>query len=160
LTGYYLGARTSPGQRVADQRRRERLVMVSADAVPKASSRWPASPARPSSGSSRRSSHRPVLAIQKLLAKTGISIDDVDLIEINEAFAAQMIACMRGLGLDPARVNVNGGALALGHALGNSGARISVTLLHEMRRRDCLRHRLRVHRAGQGIADAVRTGAA
>ena len=77
----------------------------------------------------------PVLAIQKLLEKTGLTINDIDLVEINEAFAAQMLACIRGLDLDPARVNVNGGALALGHALGNSGARISVTLLHEMRRR-------------------------
>ena len=77
----------------------------------------------------------PVLAIQKLLERTGLTIEDVDLIEINEAFAAQTLACIQGLKLDPERVNVNGGALALGHALGNSGSRITVTLLHEMRRR-------------------------
>jgi acetyl-CoA acetyltransferase family protein len=77
----------------------------------------------------------PVLAIQKLLERTGLTIEDVDLVEINEAFAAQMLACIQGLKLDPERVNVNGGALALGHALGNSGSRITVTLLHEMQRR-------------------------
>jgi acetyl-CoA acetyltransferase family protein len=77
----------------------------------------------------------PVLAIQRLLERTGLTIEDVDLVEINEAFAAQMLACIQGLKLDPDRVNVNGGALALGHALGNSGSRITVTLLHEMRRR-------------------------
>jgi acetyl-CoA acetyltransferase family protein len=77
----------------------------------------------------------PVLAIRKLLDRTGLSLDDIDLFEINEAFAVQVIACLRELDLDPAKVNVNGGALALGHALGNSGARIVVTLLHEMRRR-------------------------
>jgi acetyl-CoA acetyltransferase len=77
----------------------------------------------------------PVLAIRKLLARTGLSLDEVGLVEINEAFAAQMLACIRELDLDPERVNVNGGAISLGHALGNSGARITVTLLHEMRRR-------------------------
>ncbi len=76
----------------------------------------------------------PVVAIEKLLAKTGVARDDVELIEINEAFAAQMVACIRKLELDERRVNVNGGALALGHALGNSGTRLTVTLLHEMRR--------------------------
>ncbi len=60
---------------------------------------------------------------------------DIDLIELNEAFAAQAIACMRELGMDPARVNVNGGAIALGHPLGATGARMITTLVHEMRRR-------------------------
>jgi acetyl-CoA acetyltransferase len=78
----------------------------------------------------------PVVAIRKLLSRTGLTVADIDLFEINEAFAVQMVACIRELNLDSDRVNVNGGALALGHALGNSGARTSVTLLHEMRRRD------------------------
>ena len=81
----------------------------------------------------------PVPAIQKLFAHTGLSASDIDLVELNEAFAAQSIACVRGLGLDMARVNVNGGAIALGHPLGASGARIVVTLLHEMQRRDAKR---------------------
>jgi acetyl-CoA acetyltransferase family protein len=82
-----------------------------------------------------RFSIAPVHAIRKLLGRTGVRLEDIDLFEINEAFASQMIACIRDLGLDEERVNVNGGAIALGHALGNSGARISVTLLHELRRR-------------------------
>jgi acetyl-CoA acetyltransferase family protein len=77
----------------------------------------------------------PVLAIRKLLERTALRVEDIDLFEINEAFASQMIACIRELELDEERVNVNGGAIALGHALGNSGARISVTLIHELRRR-------------------------
>lgn len=76
----------------------------------------------------------PVVAIERLLARTGVSLDQVELVEINEAFAAQVVACVRLLGLDESRVNVNGGALALGHALGNSGTRLTTTLLHEMRR--------------------------
>ncbi|NLH82723.1 MAG: acetyl-CoA C-acetyltransferase [Phyllobacteriaceae bacterium] len=78
----------------------------------------------------------PVPATRKALAKAGWSVDDLDLIEANEAFAAQAIAVTRDLGLDPNRTNVNGGAIALGHPIGASGARILVTLLHEMRRRD------------------------
>ena len=81
----------------------------------------------------------PVPAIQKLFAHTGLSARDIDLVELNEAFAAQSIACVRGLGFDMARVNVNGGAIALGHPLGASGARIVVTLLHEMQRRNAKR---------------------
>jgi acetyl-CoA C-acetyltransferase len=77
----------------------------------------------------------PVPAVRALLAKTGLSLDDFALIELNEAFAAQALACIRALGLDPARVNVNGGAIALGHPIGATGARITATLLHEMRRR-------------------------
>ena len=81
----------------------------------------------------------PVPAIRALLRKTGLTLADVDLIELNEAFAAQVIACVRDLSLDPARLNVNGGAIALGHPIGATGARIATTLLHEMRRRDAHR---------------------
>jgi len=77
----------------------------------------------------------PAPATRKLLARVGLSIADLSLIELNEAFAAQSLACMRELELDPARVNVNGGAIALGHPLGASGARILTTLVHELRRR-------------------------
>ena len=77
----------------------------------------------------------PVPAVRKLLARTGISIDDVDLIELNEAFASQSVAVVRELGLTEEKVNVNGGAIAIGHPLGMSGARLAVTLLHELRRR-------------------------
>lgn len=77
----------------------------------------------------------PVAASKKLLDKHGLSVDQLDLIELNEAFAAQAVVSERQLGLDPDRVNVNGGAIALGHPLGDSGARILVTLLHELKRR-------------------------
>ncbi len=77
----------------------------------------------------------PVPATQKALAKAGLTAGDIDLVELNEAFAAQSLACVRALGLDESRVNVNGGAIALGHPIGCSGARIVVTLAHEMRRR-------------------------
>ena len=77
----------------------------------------------------------PVPATEKLLARLGLTIDDMELIELNEAFAAQAIGCIRQLGLSEDRVNVNGGAIALGHPTGCSGARILVTLLHEMKRR-------------------------
>jgi len=75
----------------------------------------------------------PVAATRKLLDRTGVALDDIDLVELNEAFAAQAIHCIDALGLDPARVNVRGGALAIGHPLGASGARIATTLLHAMR---------------------------
>ena len=81
----------------------------------------------------------PVPAVKKLFARTGLCANDIDLIELNEAFAAQSIACVRELGFDMARVNVNGGAIALGHPLGASGARIVVTLIHEMQRRNAKR---------------------
>ena len=76
----------------------------------------------------------PVGAVKKLLAKTGVSIADVDLFEVNEAFAAVAMAAIRELGLDPAKVNVRGGAVALGHPIGASGARILTTLVHALRR--------------------------
>lgn len=77
----------------------------------------------------------PVPASKKALERAGITAADLDLIELNEAFASQSIACMRDLELDPQKVNVNGGSIAIGHPLGASGARISTTLLHEMKRR-------------------------
>jgi acetyl-CoA acyltransferase len=75
----------------------------------------------------------PVAATRKLLARTGVAIADIDLVELNEAFAAQALHCIEALGLDPTRVNVRGGSLAIGHPLGASGARIATTLLHTMR---------------------------
>jgi 3-oxoadipyl-CoA thiolase len=78
----------------------------------------------------------PVPAVRKLLARTGVAIEEVDLVELNEAFASQSVAVVRELGLDPERVNVNGGAIAIGHPLGMSGARLVVSLVHELRRRD------------------------
>jgi acetyl-CoA acyltransferase len=75
----------------------------------------------------------PVAATRKLLDRTGIAIGDIDLVELNEAFAAQAIHCIETLGLEPAKVNVRGGSLAIGHPLGASGARITTTLLHPMR---------------------------
>ena len=77
----------------------------------------------------------PIPATRHALARAGLAVGDLDLCEINEAFAAQSIACVRELGLDPERTNVNGGAIALGHPLGCSGARLVATLLHELRRR-------------------------
>jgi 3-oxoadipyl-CoA thiolase len=78
----------------------------------------------------------PVPAVRKLLARAGIEVGEIDLVELNEAFASQSLVVIRELGLDPARVNVNGGAIAIGHPLGMSGARLVVTLLHELRRRE------------------------
>jgi acetyl-CoA acyltransferase len=78
----------------------------------------------------------PVPAVKKLLKRAGVSLDDIDLIELNEAFASQAIACMRMLEMDEAKVNVRGGAIAIGHPLGASGARIATTLIHAMVDRD------------------------
>jgi acetyl-CoA acetyltransferase family protein len=77
----------------------------------------------------------PIPATRKALARTGVAAGDLDLIELNEAFAAQAIPCLRELGFEPERVNVNGGAIALGHPLGASGARMVTTLVHELARR-------------------------
>ena len=77
----------------------------------------------------------PVPAIRKVLAQTGLSLGDIDLVELNEAFAAQVLACLAELPIDPDRLNVNGGAIALGHPLGCTGARLMTTLVHEMKRR-------------------------
>jgi acetyl-CoA acyltransferase len=76
----------------------------------------------------------PVEAIPAVLKRTGLKLDDLSAIELNEAFAAQSLACVRALGLDPARVNVNGGAIALGHPLGCTGAKLTATLLNELKR--------------------------
>ena len=95
----------------------------------------------------------PVPAVQKLMERTGGQIGDIDLIELNEAFAAQSVACVRELGLDEDKVNVNGGAIAIGHPLGCSGARLATTLIHEMNRRgtECGLATLCVG-VGQGLA--------
>mgnify|MGYP002152524666 FL=1 len=98
----------------------------------------------------------PVPATRKALDRVGWTVDDLDLIELNEAFAAQAVPCMTELGLDPASVNVNGGAIALGHPVGCSGARIIVTLVHEMRRRDAKRGLATMCiGVGQGIASLM-----
>jgi acetyl-CoA C-acetyltransferase len=81
----------------------------------------------------------PVEAVRRVAAKVGWNLEDVDLFEINEAFAVQALAVVRELGIDPARVNVHGGAVALGHAIGASGARILTTLIHAMRQRQARR---------------------
>ena len=77
----------------------------------------------------------PVPAVEKLLARTGRSLNDYGLVELNEAFAAQVLACLRDLPIDRARLNVWGGSIALGHPIGATGVRILTTLLHEMQRR-------------------------
>jgi acetyl-CoA acetyltransferase len=78
----------------------------------------------------------PIPAVRKLLKRCNLRTPNVDLVELNEAFAAQALACIRALDFDADKVNVNGGAIALGHPIGCSGARILVTLLHAMRQRD------------------------
>jgi acetyl-CoA acetyltransferase family protein len=101
----------------------------------------------------------PVPATRKALAKAGLAVKDVDLVELNEAFAAQSVACLRELALDEEKVNVNGGAIALGHPLGSSGSRLVCSLTHEMNRRGaevglatmCIG-------VGQGIASLWRRG--
>lgn len=98
----------------------------------------------------------PVGASQKALKRAGLTVEDLGLVELNEAFASQSIACIKELELDPAKVNVNGGAIALGHPLGASGARILTTLVHEMKRRD-VQYGLATMciGVGQGIATVV-----
>ena len=101
----------------------------------------------------------PVPAVRKVLRRAGMSIDDIDLVELNEAFAAQAIPCIRELGLDPERVNVNGGAIALGHPLGCTGARLLTSLVHEMRRRGARTGLVTMCiGVGQGIATIVHAG--
>jgi acetyl-CoA acyltransferase len=77
----------------------------------------------------------PIFAVPKALKHAGLTLNDIDLVELNEAFAAQSLAVIRELGIDPERVNVNGGAIALGHPLGCTGAKLTSTLLQEMTRR-------------------------
>ena len=98
----------------------------------------------------------PIPATQKALKRAGLTIDQIDLVELNEAFASQVIACIRELGIDPKKLNVNGGAIALGHPLGCSGARIMTTLVHEMKKRGS-RYGLATMciGVGQGIATIV-----
>jgi 3-oxoadipyl-CoA thiolase len=98
----------------------------------------------------------PVPAVRKVLARAGLAVEDLDLVELNEAFASQSVACVRELRLDPERVNVNGGAIALGHPLGASGARLMTMLLHELARRGG-RYGLAAMciGVGQGIATVV-----
>lgn len=96
----------------------------------------------------------PVPAAQKAMIRAGLTVNDLGLVELNEAFASQSLACMQDLALDPSIVNVNGGAIALGHPLGCSGTRISATLLHEMRRRGT-KHGLAAMCVGVGQGAAV-----
>jgi acetyl-CoA acetyltransferase family protein len=98
----------------------------------------------------------PVPATRKVLKRAGLRADQIDLVELNEAFASQAIACIRDLDLDPARVNVYGGAIALGHALGSSGSRMLTTLVHALIRRNA-RYGLATMciGVGQGIAVIV-----
>jgi 3-oxoadipyl-CoA thiolase len=98
----------------------------------------------------------PIPATQKVLKRAGLTMDQIDLIELNEAFASQVLACVRELGIDPEKLNVNGGAIALGHPLGCSGARMMTTLIHEMKRRGS-RYGLATMciGVGQGIATIV-----
>jgi acetyl-CoA acetyltransferase family protein len=100
----------------------------------------------------------PAPATRTVLEKTGLTLDDIDLIEVNEAFAAQYLAVEKDLGLDRNKVNVNGGAIALGHPLGMTGARLVLTLLLELRRRGARRGLATACiGGGQGIAAIVET---
>lgn len=96
----------------------------------------------------------PVLATQKALKRAGLTLNDIDITELNEAFAVQSIACIKELGINPGIVNVNGGSIAIGHPLGCSGARISSTLLHEMQKRPNVKYGLATMciGVGQGLA--------
>jgi acetyl-CoA acetyltransferase family protein len=115
--------------------------------------------------SPRTMGYGPIPATRKALQRAGLTIEDLDLIELNEAFAVQALACMKELGLDPSKTNVNGGAVALGHPLGCTGARLMVTLLHEMRRRAEAGERVHYGLVtmcigvGQGCATIVERGA-
>ena len=101
----------------------------------------------------------PVPAVRKALATAGLELGEIDLFELNEAFAAQSLAVLRELDIDPARINLNGGAIALGHPIGASGGRILVTLLHEMRRRNAGRGLATLCvGGGQGQAAIIRNG--
>ena len=97
----------------------------------------------------------PVAATKKVFAKTGLTIDDMDLVEANEAFAAQSVAVARDLNFNPDKLNVNGGAIALGHPVGASGCRILVTLLHEMQKRDDAKKGLATLCIGGGMGCAT-----
>lgn len=109
----------------------------------------------------RTMGYGPIPATRKVLERTGLTVNDLDLVELNEAFAVQALACIKELGLDQAKTNVNGGAIALGHPLGCTGARLLVTLLHEMKRRAAAGRALRYGLAtmcvgiGQGCTSLV-----
>jgi acetyl-CoA acetyltransferase family protein len=96
----------------------------------------------------------PIEAVPKVLKRAGLTLDDIDLIEINEAFAAMTVACVRELGLDEEKTNVNGGAIALGHPVGATGARLLVSILHELERRES-RYGLVTMCAGGGLGSAM-----
>jgi acetyl-CoA C-acetyltransferase len=96
----------------------------------------------------------PVPAVKKALGKANLKLEDIDLVEANEAFAAQSLAVAKELGLDMSKVNVNGGAIALGHPVGASGTRILITLLYEMMRRDA-KHGLATLCIGGGMGTAL-----
>jgi acetyl-CoA C-acetyltransferase len=96
----------------------------------------------------------PIFAVPKALKRAGLSIDDVDLVEINEAFAAQTVACVRELGLDEEKTNVNGGGVSLGHPVGATGARLVVSLVHELERRNA-RYGVVTMCAGGGLGSAA-----
>ena len=127
------------GQLVADERRRGRgrRDVRRARRRSAACSRWRASSPTPRPASSRSASasdrSRPCA---RCWHRPGLTLDQIDLVELNEAFAAQVLACLRELPIDPERLNVNGGAIALGHPLGCTGAKLTTTLLYEMRRRN------------------------
>ena len=97
----------------------------------------------------------PIPATKKALAKAGLTIADIDLVEANEAFAAQAMAVFKECGLDPEKTNVNGGAIALGHPIGASGARILCTLLHEMQKRPDVKRGLATLCVGGGMGAAM-----
>ncbi|MHC4718527.1 MAG: 3-oxoadipyl-CoA thiolase, partial [Planctomycetota bacterium] len=98
----------------------------------------------------------PVPATRKLLARAGLGLDDIDLIELNEAFAAQALACIRELGLEEAKINPKGGAIAVGHPLGCTGARLVTTLVHEMARTNASRGLATLCvGVGQGVATLI-----
>jgi acetyl-CoA C-acetyltransferase len=97
----------------------------------------------------------PVNATLKAVKRAGISMQDIDLVELNEAFAAQSIACIRDLSIDPDIINVNGGSIAIGHPLGASGARIVSTLIHELKRRKTAKYALATMCVGVGQGVAV-----
>jgi acetyl-CoA acetyltransferase family protein len=109
----------------------------------------------------RTMGYGPIPATRKALQRAGLTIEDIDLIELNEAFAIQALACIKELGLDMDKTNVNGGAVALGHPLGCTGAKLMVTLLHEMRRRSAAGEKMRYGLTalcvgvGQGCATIV-----
>ena len=100
--------------------------------------------------------YAPVYAVQKLLQKTGLKKEDIDLWELNEAFAAQALGCIKDLGLDMEKVNVNGGAIALGHPVGATGARLVMTIMAELERRNARYGVVSLGiGGGQGIATLV-----